>query len=258
VLHYIGDGLRYYGRHPIPINQRLAWEFQAVVRGDIGLLQPNGAQQLCRHRLWIFPPNHAHGWHGREDVAAEVVVFHFPHVPEPLRQLFGGRDHVEVPLGAAERARLRLLARQARGYWASPAPGLPLCHELILLELSLIALEFERIPRRSSAKPPSKPVETGLRWFSENIRSDPNLDRVAQAAGVSPAHLRRLFHKTFQTSPKHLFDQLRFQRARQLMADPSIKLEAISEQCGFGSVSAFSRAFRNKFGCSPSSWRVCV
>jgi len=258
MLYYLGDGARRYGRRPIPIHQRPAWEFQAVLKGKIGLLLPGGTQPLHRRRLWIFPPNHAHGWRGQENAVAEVSVFHFPYVPEPLRQQFRGREFLEVPLGTAQGARLRLLARQARNYWESPAPGMPLCHEQILLELSLLALEFERIHRRPSDKPPSKPIETSLRWFSENMKHDPNLERVAQAAGVSSAHLRRLFHRTFQTSPKHLFDQLRFQRAMHLMADPAMKLESVSEQCGFGSASAFSRAFRNKFGCSPNTWRACV
>ncbi|HEY0257897.1 MAG TPA: hypothetical protein VGC39_10680, partial [Candidatus Methylacidiphilales bacterium] len=142
MLHYLGDGMRRYGRRPIPINQRPTWEFQAVLKGEIGPLLPGGIQPLCRRCLWIFPPNHAHGWRGHGNVVAEIVVFHFPHVPEPLRLSFRGREFLQIPLDAAQCARLRLLARQARGYWESPALGMPLCHEHILLELSLIALEF--------------------------------------------------------------------------------------------------------------------
>jgi transcriptional regulator GlxA family with amidase domain len=134
---------------------------------------------------------------------------------------------------------------------------MPLCHEQILLELSLLALEFERISQGPAVKSP-KPIETSLRWFSENMEHAPSLNRVAHAAGISSAHLRRLFHRIFQASPKNVFDQLRFQRAMQLMADPATKLESVSEQCGFGSASAFSRAFRNKFGCSPNAWRARV
>lgn len=258
MLHYLGSGTRHYGRRPVAIHQRDVWEFQAVVRGQIALLLPGGAEAWRRQWLWVFPPHHAHGWQGRAKSAAEVTVFHFPHVPEPLRQQFSHRDFFEMPLSPAQCARLDLLARRARSYWESPAPGMLLCHESILLEISLMVLEFERLPRKRVAQPSSKPIEKSLRWFSRNMKDDPNLDAVAREAGISPAHLRRLFHQTFQTSPKHLFDQLRFQRATQLMADPAQKLEFISEQCGFGSASAFSRAFRNKFGCSPNTWRTRV
>ncbi|MFM8716248.1 MAG: helix-turn-helix transcriptional regulator [Spartobacteria bacterium] len=78
---------------------------------------------------------------------------------------------------------------------------------------------------------------------------------MARATGVSTAHLRRLFHQVLHASPNQIMDQMRFQRAMQLMSDPAIKLESVGEQCGFGSASAFSRAFKTKFGCAPQVWR---
>jgi AraC-like DNA-binding protein len=48
---------------------------------------------------------------------------------------------------------------------------------------------------------------------------------------------------------------MRLQRAMQLMAAPALKLDDVAAQCGFGSASAFSRAFKHKAGCSPSEWR---
>jgi AraC-like DNA-binding protein len=50
-------------------------------------------------------------------------------------------------------------------------------------------------------------------------------------------------------------DQLRFQRAMQLMSDPAMKLEHVGYRCGFTSASVFSRAFKAKYGCSPQAWR---
>jgi AraC family carnitine catabolism transcriptional activator len=88
------------------------------------------------------------------------------------------------------------------------------------------------------------------------METNPGLDEVARAAGISTAHLRRTFHRIFQMSPKSFFDQLRFQRAMQLLSDPTVKIEAISIQCGFSSASTFSRAIKNKFDRSPDSWRT--
>jgi AraC-like DNA-binding protein len=257
MLNYLGDGVRCYGKSPVLVNQRSNWEFVGVLRGEISLLLPSADGPPRRRRMWIFPPRHPHGW-GGVGTTAEVAVFHFPNVPEPLQQHFRKRDHLEVPLDTAQCRRLRLLARRARCYMTKPSRGILLCHEQILLELSLMALECDHIAQETPNKSLSKPLEKSLHWFSDNMSVVPSLERIAQEAGVSPAHLRRLFHRTFQTSPKQFFDQLRFQRAMQLMADPEVKLESISEQCGFESASAFSRAFRNKFGCSPTTWRVCV
>jgi AraC-like DNA-binding protein len=220
------------------------------------LALPGATHPPRRRRLWIFPPGHPPGWHGLGNSTCEVAVFHFPNVPDPLRQNFEDRAFLEIPLLAAQCRRLRLLAHHARIYLTNPSPGMLLFSEQILLELSLLALES--IAERPPDEALSKPLEVSLRWYSENMSTVPSLEKVARAAGTSPAHLRRLFHRTFQKSPKQFFDELRFQRAMQLMADPSIKLESISEQCGFGSASAYSRAFRNKFGCSPTTWRTSV
>lgn len=256
MLTYLGDGTRRYGRQPVLIEERPFWEFQAVIKGEIGLALLNCPVRFRRQRLWLFPPHHPHGWTGRGATAAEIVVFHFPVIPEPLRLKMQAFDYLELSLNAAAGARLRRLAQAARKYWSRPGPGMPLCHEHILLELSLLFLEQERSSPEARAWDRLNPVDRCLTWFSQRMADNPSLEEAARAGGVSPAHMRRLFHQTFQASPKSVFDQLRFQRSFQLMADPALKLETISAQCGFGSGSAFSRAFRNKFGRSPEAWRI--
>ena len=42
----------------------------------------------------------------------------------------------------------------------------------------------------------------------------------------------------------------------KLMRDPEMTLERISEDAGFGSASAFSRAFKSEFGVSPKDFRA--
>jgi len=78
----------------------------------------------------------------------------------------------------------------------------------------------------------------------------------AAAVLVSSSHLRSLFHVCLQVSPQAAFDQLRFQRALQMLTDTNHKLSTISDACGFSEVSAFSRAFKSKFGSPPSLFRT--
>lgn len=257
MLSYLGTGVRRYGLHPTPVYNRSFWEFQAVVRGRIGQRRPDGERPLRSRCLWISPPKQPHGWIGQGKAAAEVVVFHFLHVPEPLRRSVGP-EGLEIALGPEACARLSVLGAQARRHWGKPSPALTLCAEHILLELSLLAVEA--LPR-GLGRPRSddaKRVEAALGFFSARIAANPPLPEAARAAGVSPSHLRRLFQETFQMPPKQVFDQLRFQRAMQLLADPAPKVGTVAEECGFGDATAFSRAFKAKFGCSPEAWRSSV
>lgn len=132
---------------------------------------------------------------------------------------------------------------------------MPLRHEHLLLELSLIICSHESdVPSQREAQRRER-VNAALHWFHLHMQFNPSQEEIASAAGSSPANLRRLFHEVMEDSPKKVFDQLRFQRAIHLMTDQDMKLETVSEACGFQSASAFSRAFKQKFGCCPDHWR---
>lgn len=254
MLTYLGRGERRYGTKPLPASRRKYWEFQAVVAGRINLVHREETKSSRRRTLWIFPPGYPHGWSGERNEAAEVVVFHFLTVPEALRRAVPESGFFEIRLTADDCRRLRKLAEGVARYWTQPALGMTLSYEHALLELCLLSLA-------ALPQPPLAPdnrrnrVNHALKWYSDNIERNPSLPQMAHATGMSTAHMRRLFHEVLQISPKQIMDQLRFQRATQLMSDPSVKLEAVGEACGFSSASSFSRAFKNKFGCSPDSWR---
>lgn len=255
MLSYIGLGMRQYGNKPLASLQRPYWEFQAVLKGAIAPLFPDGPELLRERRLWLFPPGHAHGWTGESDRSAEIAVFHFATVPEPVRHLAEDADYLEISLEPADGQRLKKLAGAADRYWQRPAPAMFLCHEHILLELSLLICERVAAQVEVSKTTSQQRVTAAIQYFATHMEQNPSLEAVARQVGASAVHLRRLFHEVLQAAPKQIFDQLRFQRAIQLMAGPEMKLESVGEACGFQSASAFSRAFKNKFGCSPETWR---
>jgi len=227
-----------------------------VLRGSMGPIFPAGPDLLRERRLWLFPPRHNHGWIGEPGRVAEVAVFHFISVPEPVRQIAEGVDHLEVALDEPTCQRVRKLVRAADRYWQQPAPGMFLCHEHILLELSVLIFEGNT-SRVATLNPTSsrQRVTDAIQYFTTHMEENPSLEMVAREVGVSAVHLRRLFHELLKAGPKQVFDQLRFHRAVQLMTGGEMKLESVGEACGFQSASAFSRAFKMKFGCSPQRWR---
>lgn len=258
MLIYVGRGARRYGDLPVAIHERRGWEFQAVLRGSIAPMLPEGPDFSRQRRLWLFPPLHRHGWIAEKGGEAEVVVFHFLSLPAPLRTMV---ERVRLPLDIALNdeacRRLRSIACRVAHYWENPSPAMMMCNEQALMELSLLVYESQS---EENAHPGEERsgwfvVQRAMQVFAENMRDNLGQDDLAQRVGVSPSHLRRLFHEVVHLSPKQILDQLRFQRATQLMADPGTKLEFVGEQCGFGSASAFSRAFRHHFGCSPQAWR---
>ncbi|MNL54350.1 HTH-type transcriptional regulator CdhR [compost metagenome] len=44
-------------------------------------------------------------------------------------------------------------------------------------------------------------------------------------------------------------------KAKELLGDPDLKIQEISEMLGYRDKNYFSKAFRNYFDCSPSEYR---
>ncbi len=256
MLTYLGMGERDYQSRPVAPMKRPYWEFQAVIGGKISMTGPKVKPALRERHLWLIQPRHLHGWTGEEESPAEVVVFHFHSVPELLQQRIPSSGILSVPLADGADERLRLLARNVKPYLIDPAPEMLLRFEHTLLELSLLVFEAaeHRIDMTNSHA--RARVKKAMAWYADHMARNPGLEEVSLAAGASPAHLRRHFHEVMRTSPKKAFDQIRFQRAIQLMASPEMLLSQVSELCGFESPSSFSRAFKNKFGVSPEDWRM--
>ncbi|MEI6073767.1 MAG: AraC family transcriptional regulator [Verrucomicrobiae bacterium] len=254
MLIYLGTGERRYGDNPLAFQRRRAWEFQVVLKGRIGLSMPDGVQPMQSHRLWIFPPGHTHGWVGEKGRTSEVAVFHFLSAPELLTRLLNPKGFIEIALTRRSVDQIRELAGKVDRYWNHPAPGMMICYEHALMALSLIACEAAQAEEADSSYPQSR-VNAAILWYAERMEENPAFPDMARAAGISTAHLRRLFHEVLQSSPNQIMDQMRFHRAMQLMSDPTMKLEIVGYKCGFGSPSAFSRAFKSQFGSSPQFWR---
>ncbi len=92
--------------------------------------------------------------------------------------------------------------------------------------------------------------------IDEHLDAQLDLATLAKVAYFSPFH----FHRLFSAWMGETFgDYLRRRRvevaARRLAAQPRTKILNIALSVGFGSAEAFTRAFRSRFGCSPTAWR---
>ena len=81
-----------------------------------------------------------------------------------------------------------------------------------------------------------------------------SLDQVATMFGMNQRRMNRLLEREGTTYRKILQETLRT-IAERLIADTDMPLVGISVVLNYADASAFTRAFRNWRGCSPSEWR---
>ena len=80
------------------------------------------------------------------------------------------------------------------------------------------------------------------------------LSDLAQQVGLSKHHLARLFRESVGVSPAQYATKCRIERAKQLLSGDETLTE-IAVTVGYASLSAFSRAYKNLEGISPSEFR---
>ncbi|HEV8244249.1 MAG TPA: AraC family transcriptional regulator, partial [Polyangiaceae bacterium] len=194
------------------------------------------------------------GWTGDGEHPSEVAVFHCQSVPEPLASLPGG--WLRVALDAAEVDSLRRMATELEPEVWSPTLKGELHVSRAVAQLCLIALKGT--PNRPLLEGGARQraiVQAATIWYGEHLSAGPTLEQIARAVHVSTSHLRRLFHRVRRRSPRRVLDDVRFERARALLADSELSLEAIAEACGYSDASALSRGFRRRRGKPPGAWR---
>lgn len=77
---------------------------------------------------------------------------------------------------------------------------------------------------------------------------------IAEAAGCSPTHLRRLFKLAYGVSPVKYLNMVRVRRAKEMLSSGLFTLEETAHSCGFSTTSYFSLVFKSITGISPGKY----
>lgn len=158
---------------------------------------------------------------------------------EPLRH----RPFALSPGRAAQ------LAELLKDWRARPESGLP------ELRLALLLADLA---------PPPEPVSAGAAStlrpkvnlaLQQKRPGTPTIGELAGNLGMSPSHLRSRFRDSCGVSLGKHMRELRLERARGLLRMSPARVSEVAEQCGFSSLFSFSRAFKNRYGESPLSFR---
>ena len=154
-----------------------------------------------------------------------------------------------------------LLSRYARLLAARPEAGPALAPKIVQQVtagaedyLSTFASRLERLSslKRSTRIETLQRVERA-RAFIHDHRDEPlTLDAIAGRAALSRFHLSRSFAEVHGLPPLAYHRRLRLDGAARLLREGAASPTELSERLGYGSLSAFTRAFRQAYGVPPS------
>ncbi len=94
-----------------------------------------------------------------------------------------------------------------------------------------------------------------LSFLDENFLEFKNLNRLADKLGYSSSHLSHVFTSAMQKSPTAYVLNKKFEYAAQLLQENNVSPTEIASLIGYESIHSFSKAFKKRFGMSPTHYK---
>jgi AraC-like DNA-binding protein len=225
------------------------------------LMVHRGTEHLVQHgRTAEVQAGTAALWDGVRPVECHtpnVLVKHTLFVPRALlRDSLPDLDGVLVRTISASSS-LRLLTSWLRTSMHEPVLDPDIAHTAGRVAVDLL----RSVVGRAAGEPVDDTRAVRLiraRSYVDHNLADPELSLadVAAAVPVSLRYLHMLFHDSGETARQYVLRR-RLERAQELLLAPGTPMPVaeVAARSGFDSPSAFSRAYRARYGCTPRDAR---
>lgn len=109
------------------------------------------------------------------------------------------------------------------------------------------------LPGRMAMRHPK--LSSAIRMMQESVQYPVSSAALAEAVGISPRQLERLFRKHIGKSPTKYYMELRLSHARNLLVQTDMTVTNVGLACGFVSSSYFSKCYRSRYHETPYRMR---
>lgn len=252
---YIGEGHIAVQRHTgasYPQHWHSYFEIEMVLEGSAEHIYNGREYSIEKADAYILTPVDFHGMEARGPLELINISFDDVSVPESMLPFLSDPEWEKVcRFSPAEYDRFLMAALLLEHECESGGP----CTAQLLEYL--LSCFVRREP--GNRKPPvGKEQLVGLRkaiaYIELHFRENITLEQLATLSGYHPSYFSELFRKVTGQTYKERLRALRIRYAQMLLRNGF----TVSEACfasGFGSLSNFSAAFREKCGLPPNEYR---
>lgn len=111
-----------------------------------------------------------------------------------------------------------------------------------------------RTPTHTRDIPPA--FARAIEVFERDVSAQVSPALLAEQSQLSPQRLAKLTKQLFGLTPGHYITKTRLTIAADLLRTTNQSISEIAISCGFCDHSAFTRAFRNAMGVTPTDFRL--
>lgn len=99
-------------------------------------------------------------------------------------------------------------------------------------------------------------ITPALRYIEEHYNETIRAADLARTCGLSEVHFRRVFEAYMNMTPMDYVNLARIQKSCDLMTRKDSSMDIIALECGFPSVSTFTRNFKKILNTTPYQWKL--
>jgi AraC family transcriptional regulator len=242
VISFGGHVLSLHLGRPLAIRQRRedtshAWTF---TRGDLSLI-PAG----WRTTVWT-------------EKTADFLQVEL--CPELVRRAAGGSGRELPSLFSFDDPVCRelLLSMAAEAQAHGPAAHMYVESAAVVLSQRLMSRDRQRIPTPPRPGLPPSVLRRAKEFLHDEMYRNPGVTELSAAVGMNVDHFSRMFKRSTGLAPHQYLDNIRLERAKQLLAEGRAAMIDIAYEIGYANPSQFSTFFRKRTGLSPTEFRRSV
>lgn len=97
-----------------------------------------------------------------------------------------------------------------------------------------------------------------INFIQNNFKDKVDIKRIEQISHYSYRHINRIFLSLHNETIGKYVKRIRLEKAAEYIKYSNLQISEIALDIGFSDVAAFSKAFKNKFNCSPQEYRDSV
>lgn len=225
-----------------------------LLSGHYSLEQHGRTATLKPGEMLLYDATQPHRIHCSGEFAKLIFA-----IPRATLLTRFSRPDLCTAIGLTQQHGAAMVAADFLKSWSSRLPQLsqPTLETLCETSLDLLALALAEIrPNDIKSSRSQAVVLLEIKRYVEQRLADPELNAtaIAQAVGLSPRYINALFEQEQQSLMRYVL-QRRLDRCYQAIAHrqaTGLTISQIALRWGFNDLSHFSRAFKKRYGVSPS------
>ena len=235
-------------------------ELLHVVAGAVDLVTPSGRFPAQAGDTLLVPSNtlHRDEFELGTDLSILFISFTWPCEEAYFRRV---RPDATLAISSQRRVEIAGLFDQLRGDVAGPTAVDELVARARVLTVLLLFLRDALAAQTTNdaadgASPADRRhqalVAGAKAYLQKHLANAVTLDEIASHLGVSSYHLSHVFSRETSFSLYTFLTATRMDKAKALLREGRLNVSEVAYAVGYHDPSYFSRAFKDRCGCSPS------